>query len=279
MAIYDHFAKWESAAGSQSSRSERDGTGWGHNIAGRAVPGVPGRRMSGNTRPGTPNLQKLIYNTDAVPGVPGVPGPNTEDGARAAAIAQDSAADIGSIHREHREHREQTGETNYISASYVFLVAADSVPGVPATIETANPPGDVDQQFDQDDFEERAAIVQYEAGVPRAWAEGYARLQLLPRPEVISESRWRQLIDDGGYFLDEWGTQAAQLGWDVLTTFGISRRAPEHRLDMQGLVPSLCGHRVMALTAEAATIDAGGKAKLRIFRRIKRGAIPLWDLV
>lgn len=128
------------------------------------------------------------------------------------------------------------------------------------------------------DFEERAAIIQYEAGVPRDWAEGYARLLCIERPEAISPRRWQQILDDGGYFLERWARQAAQLDWSLLEVFGVSPKAPEHRLDMLGLVPSLCGCRVVMLTAEAATIQAGPDHTLRIFRRVERGGRPIWEL-
>ena len=36
-----------------------------------------------------------------------------------------------------------------------------------------------------DDFEERAAIIEYEAGVPRPWAEGFAHMLIMPRPEAV----------------------------------------------------------------------------------------------
>lgn len=129
------------------------------------------------------------------------------------------------------------------------------------------------------DFEERAAIVEYQAGVPREWAEGYARLLCLPPPPGIRPERWQQIIDDGGRFLDEWADKANRLGWTTLEVFGISPRAPEHRLDMRGLVPALGGHRIVMLTAEAATVDAGGQSRLRIFRRLEDGALPVWEVV
>jgi hypothetical protein len=128
------------------------------------------------------------------------------------------------------------------------------------------------------DFEERAALIEYGAGVPREWAEGYARLLRLPCPTGITPERWMQIIDDGGYFIDRWAVMAAQLGWTTREVFGISPKAPDHRLDMSGLVPLLTGQKVLALTAEAATIDAGRQTSLRIFPRIDDGAVPVWEM-
>ena len=72
------------------------------------------------------------------------------------------------------------------------------------------------------DFEERAALIEYGAGVPREWAEGYARLLCLPFPTEITPERWKQIIDDGGYFIDRWAVMDAQLGWTTREVFGIS---------------------------------------------------------
>ena len=47
---------------------------------------------------------------------------------------------------------------------------------------------------------------------------------------------------------------------------------------MSGLVPLLTGQKVLALTAEAASIDAGRQTSLRIFPRIDDGAVPVWEM-
>lgn len=151
-------------------------------------------------------------------------------------------------------------------------IAAQSVriPEVPQASAT-------DQSFETD-FEERAAVVEYQAGVPREWVEGYSRLQCLPPPPDISPKRWQQIIDDGGRFLDQWADQANRLGWTTLEVFGISLRAPEQRLDMRGLVPALGGHRIIMLTAVAATIEVQRNRQLRVFRKSEDGAVPIWHL-
>jgi hypothetical protein len=64
-------------------------------------------------------------------------------------------------------------------------------------------------------FEERVAIIEYEAGVPRPWAEGFAALHVASRPAGISPSEWWEVLDDGGRFLDRWAATAARLGWSV----------------------------------------------------------------
>jgi hypothetical protein len=116
-------------------------------------------------------------------------------------------------------------------------------------------------------------------GVPREWTDGYVRMLSGPPGEGLSETRWAEIIQDTASFLNQWGAQAAGLGWTTQQVFGISSYFPEHRLDMRGLVPALGGQRIIMLTAEAATVDAGGQSRLRIFRRLEDGALPIWEVV
>ena len=55
---------------------------------------------------------------------------------------------------------------------------------------------------------ERAALIEFGAGVPRTWAECFASLDCMPMAG-FSEDQWRQIIDDGGLFLDAWGVKAS----------------------------------------------------------------------
>jgi len=132
--------------------------------------------------------------------------------------------------------------------------------------------------LDPDSFAERAAIIEAN-GIPRAWAEGFATLCTMPRPSAYIPTRWQQLVDDGGYFLDRWGRNAAQLGWKASDVFGVNPDAPEYRYDCQGLVPLLSGRRVIAITADSARIDCGGGAHLTFYRKtMAAGAVALWEI-
>lgn len=65
-----------------------------------------------------------------------------------------------------------------------------------------------------DDLEERVAIVEYDAGVPREWAEGFAGLDPDHAPGDVPLKRWRQFVDACGKFLDNgWAAKASELGW------------------------------------------------------------------
>jgi hypothetical protein len=127
---------------------------------------------------------------------------------------------------------------------------------------------------------ERAAIVEFDGGVPRSWAEAFARLDRARPPVNVPQRRWLQFIDDCGTFLDEgWPARAAALGWGPLDLFGCDRQRPWARIDQQGLLWLLNGRRVVALTADTAIIETPGGGRL-VYRRAPSGPgqVLAWDL-
>lgn len=134
---------------------------------------------------------------------------------------------------------------------------------------------------ENEEFEERAAIIEFGVGVPREWAEGFALLCTMPRHPDYRNHDWQQLIDDAGYFLDQWAVQIAALGWSVQEVFGVSPGKPYDRLDMHGLVPALCGKVVVAVSADSVTVQTKSGARQRIFRHSddqRPGRVPLWEV-
>jgi hypothetical protein len=104
-------------------------------------------------------------------------------------------------------------------------------------------------------FEERAALVEYGAGVHRAWAEGFARLDSSAPPPGFSAARWREVINDGGRFLDRWAEEAVHLGWQATDVFGFDPFAPTDYFDPIGLV-SLIGLRQTRLLPRSNSCSA-----------------------
>src|SRR5262249_41148743 len=92
--------------------------------------------------------------------------------------------------------------------------------------------------------DERAAILDHDGAPPRAWAEGFARLDLSKPPADVPPKRWLRFIDDYGRFLDGgWAARAAALGWGPLDLFGCDRERPFADVDHQGLLWLLNGHK------------------------------------
>lgn len=131
---------------------------------------------------------------------------------------------------------------------------------------------------DAAEFEERAALVQYGAEVPRSWAEGFGRLDLASPPRGFSKDRWRGLINDAGVFLDNWANEAAACGWSVSDVFGVDAAAPAARFDRMGLVPPISGGAVVAIDVNCATIRTATGGILRYRRTALRNAVPVWQL-
>ena len=72
----------------------------------------------------------------------------------------------------------------------------------------------------QDAIEERAALC---AGcVPAIYLDAWARLNH-QKPMRISDAEWRLALDDGGRFLDRWGSEAALWGWTAGDLFDVPR--------------------------------------------------------
>jgi len=129
-------------------------------------------------------------------------------------------------------------------------------------------------------FDERAGIIEYDGGAPRAWAEALAKLDPARPPYDIPPKRWLQFIDDCGRFIDDgWAPCAEALGWTPLDLFGCDRAEPFARINHAGLLWLLNGRRLLALAPDAAAIatPSGGTLK---YRRCPNepGRVLAWEL-
>ena len=129
--------------------------------------------------------------------------------------------------------------------------------------------------------EERAAIVEYDGGIPHPWAEGFARLDPGRPPGDVPAKRWLTFIDDVGRFLDSpFCAVATALGWGPHDLFGCDRDRPFARIDCAGLLWLLNGDRLIALAENTATVETRTGAR-HIFRRKLSGPgrVLVWELV
>jgi hypothetical protein len=121
--------------------------------------------------------------------------------------------------------------------------------------------------------------VEYGAGVPREWAEGFARLDLAQPPPGYSPRQWTQLLDDGGRFLDRWAAEAAAAGWQAVDVFGVHPVAPNANYSLAGLVPLIGGGQILRLTRDHASIQRRRGAVLTYVRMPMKGSVAIWDLI
>ncbi|RDE08370.1 hypothetical protein [Pelagibacterium lacus] len=63
--------------------------------------------------------------------------------------------------------------------------------------------GDLLRRDREASFEERAAIVEFDAGAPREWAEAFARFLTRTKPAHVSEIEWSWFLGTCGRMIDE----------------------------------------------------------------------------
>jgi hypothetical protein len=129
--------------------------------------------------------------------------------------------------------------------------------------------------------EHRAALVEHDGNIPRAWAEGFARLDPNRPPADVPTMRWRRFVGDVGRFLDgPFCTVAATLGWGPFDLFGCHRARPFARIDQAGLLWLLNGHKLIALTENTATIETRAGARQTYRRKPSEpGRVLSWEFM
>jgi hypothetical protein len=131
-----------------------------------------------------------------------------------------------------------------------------------------------------DAHEERAAIIEHDAGIPRAWAEGLARLNPARPPADISPKRWLRFINDCRHFLAAgWAARAAEFSWGLLHLFGCDCERPFARVDNMGLIWFLNGGTITELHRDCAVIQTRTGARQSYRRRpVEVGRVVLaWE--
>jgi hypothetical protein len=165
---------------------------------------------------------------------------------------------------ENQSNFRQVADSGYQESQHLQAFLAPVTTGTTVTTEI------------EDEENERAAIVEFDAGIPRAWAEGFARLDRRAPLVGFSETQWQQIVNDGGTFLDAWGAQAASLSWDAADLFGVHPDAPRNRYDQMGLVFLIGGGQITAVDERSATIQRG-QSKLT-YTRCLRAGVCVWEL-
>jgi hypothetical protein len=129
------------------------------------------------------------------------------------------------------------------------------------------------------DREERAAVIEYDGGAPRAWAEALARLDPDKPPLDMPPTRWDRFLDDCGVFLDTWAARASELGWEPLHLFGADRTAPYARISRSGLLWIVDGRDIAELDSDRAVIVGRNGARPAFYRAtVEPGGAPIWEI-
>ena len=107
-----------------------------------------------------------------------------------------------------------------------------------------------------DKIDERVALIEVGAAVPREWAKAFARLELMAPNLGLSEPHWRKLIDDAGRFLDGWTDAAIHAGWLPDDVFDI-QVLPDTAPFKVGLAQIINGGKVLQIAGQKVTIRSG----------------------
>ena len=107
---------------------------------------------------------------------------------------------------------------------------------------------------------ERAAIIEYDGGVPRVLAGALACMETQTGPSWCKAKRWQAALDAFAHIIED-GTASRTLaaGWELRELIGVSRTPPHDAPHRAGLVFSLRpGDRVEAVRRTGCTIVADG---------------------
>jgi hypothetical protein len=127
--------------------------------------------------------------------------------------------------------------------------------------------------------DERAAVVEHDGGIPRQWAEGFARLDPNCPPGDVPPRRWQRFVDDVGIFLDDWAANATALGWGPHDLFGCDHGRPFARIDRAGLLWLLNGNKLLALSENTATVEMRtGKRQTWRCKSAQPGRVLAWEI-
>ena len=110
--------------------------------------------------------------------------------------------------------------------------------------------------LDTDGIEERAGLAADR--VPARYLDTWARLQC-QLPSYAPVDTWQRAIEDGGRFLDLWGTDAAAMRWTAGELFDVPRDGRPG-----GLVWQLKGERVGTLGEDRARLTHGRMIKRQV---------------
>ena len=115
--------------------------------------------------------------------------------------------------------------------------------------------------------------------IPTDWAAGLQGMAERPCPTTIEPRRWLQLQEDANRFIDQWGGQAAALGWSTVDIFGCHPRHPADRFDAMGLVWMIADAKVVAMGAEVVNLRKADGTIQRVWKcPVIHGRVLVWDL-
>lgn len=91
------------------------------------------------------------------------------------------------------------------------------------------------------------------------------------------EGVWRWVRKAMLAFLDEWGEDAARLGWSTEALFGVHRLAAAYRVDSTGALVVLYPRRCIALCAREIHLERRGSVTVARGLTNPAESVAIWD--
>jgi hypothetical protein len=111
--------------------------------------------------------------------------------------------------------------------------------------------------------------------VALSWLANLERLLATAPPATVAPAAWRSRLAAGMAFARDWGTVANAMGWTGGELFSLHPAAPLNRFDIMGAAFLTAGKAVVAITADAITMRAGGAIQ-RTYRN-GQASTPVWE--
>jgi hypothetical protein len=152
-----------------------------------------------------------------------------------------------------------------------------------ASVSSVSPQGRAFPEIDVAEWQERAALVEYDGGIPRRLAEVFAQLEICPPPPGIEPRRWHGAQEAfAGLLASGVAAKALGLGWDVRELIGVQRARPHDTPNRAGLIFSMKPGDTVPDVRRSGCIIAYGNVR-HIWKRTplpSDGSICLpWELV
>ena len=114
------------------------------------------------------------------------------------------------------------------------------------------------------DFDELAAILEFDHGYPRDWAEALARLSTAQKPDMWATESWDETIADGYRLVARHLPKLLRNGW--------------RPTDVRQLIPVINGREVVAVGFGDVTVRSfGGNTEKIFYRPVAGGGVPNWE--
>jgi len=128
-------------------------------------------------------------------------------------------------------------------------------------------------------YEERTAIIEHDSGLPKEWAEAFARMDCCQRPRHIHQKHWQEIVNDTGQLLDRHIHDIIRCGWSIADIFGCHRAVPDLRYDCMGLLILLHDREVVEVRPDGIVIRIS-TGTTQTFTKSPRNneAIMIWEL-